>query len=139
VVTAGTASTVTGDVFQKVRRAMTVVQGNGYSPDVLAIDPAGAEALDLHRSAGSEQFYTFGAGRFAPGDIFGLRVRVWKGGTGGPGTAIMDSNSFGRLYASPVELRSFEANAGLTNTQNVRMELNCGYAVERPTAGLRIL
>ena len=66
-------------------------------------------------------------------------MRVWKSGTGGPGTAIMDSNAFGRLYASPVELRSFEADAGTTNRQNVRMELNAGYAVERVTAGLRIL
>jgi hypothetical protein len=101
--TAGTASTVMGDVIQKVRRAMTVVQGNGYAPDVLAIDPAGAEALDLFRSAGSEQFYVFGAGRVAPGQILGLNVRVWKGGTGGPGTAVLDSNAYGRLYTSPVE------------------------------------
>jgi hypothetical protein len=31
--TAGTASTVTGDVLQKTRRAMTVVQSQGYAPD----------------------------------------------------------------------------------------------------------
>jgi hypothetical protein len=30
VVTAGTASTVAGDILQKVRRAVTVVEGNGY-------------------------------------------------------------------------------------------------------------
>jgi hypothetical protein len=32
----------------------------------------------------------------------------------------------------------FEADGGLTNKTNVRMELNAGYAVERTSAGLRI-
>jgi uncharacterized protein len=135
VVTAGTAAAVTGDILQKVRRAKTVVQSNGYNPDVLAIDPAGAESLDLLRSSGSEQFYLWGPGQGAPGGPFGLQLRVWKAA----GTAILDSTSFGRLYTSPVELRAFEADAGATNKQNVRMELNAGYAVERVSAGLRIL
>jgi HK97 family phage prohead protease len=135
VVTAGTAAAVTGDILQKVRRAITVVQGNGYSPDTLAIDPAGAEGLDLLRSSGSEQFYLYGPGQGAPSGPFGMRLRVWKQA----GTALLDSTSFGRLYTSPVELRAFEADAGTTNKQNVRMELNAGYAVERVTAGLRIL
>jgi hypothetical protein len=53
--TAGTAAAVTGtDVLQKVRKGMTVIQAQGYSPSVLAIDPAGAEALDLLQTAGSE-------------------------------------------------------------------------------------
>jgi hypothetical protein len=135
VVTAGTAAAVTGDILQKVRRAITVVQSNGYSPDTLAIDPAGAEGLDLLRSSGSEQFYLYGPGQGAPSGPFGMRLRVWKQA----GTALLDSSSFGRLYTSPVELRAFEADAGATNKQNVRMELNAGYAVERVSAGLRIL
>jgi hypothetical protein len=135
VVTAGTAAAVTGDVLQKVRRAITVVQGNGYAPDTLAIDPAGAEGLDLLRSSGSEQFYLYGPGQGAPSGPFGMRLRVWKQA----GTALLDSTSFGRLYTSPVELRAFEADAGTTNKQNVRMELNAGYAVERLPAALRIL
>jgi HK97 family phage prohead protease len=138
LVTAGTASTVTGNVLDKVRKAITVVQNSGYNPDVLAIDPAGSEALDLLKSSGSEQFYVFNAGAAAPAP-YGLQVRVWKSGTGGPGTAVLDSGAFGRLYASPVELRSFEADGGVTNKTNVRMELNAGYAVERTSAGLRIL
>jgi phage head maturation protease len=134
LVTAGTAASVTGDVLQKLRRARTVIEANGYVPDTIAIDPAGAEAIDLFRSAGSEQFYVFGAGRFAPGQLFGMNVRVWKGGTGGPGTAVLDSNSFGRMYASPVELRSFEADGGVTNKTNYRAELNAGYAVSSGSA-----
>jgi hypothetical protein len=39
----------------------------------------------------------------------------------------------------PVDLRSFEADGGLTNKINLRLELNAGFAVERVTTGLRIL
>jgi hypothetical protein len=138
LVTAGTAAAVTGNVLDKVRKAITVVQGNGYSPDTLAIDPAGAEALDLLKTSGSEAMYVFNAGAAAPAP-YGLRVRVWKSGTGGPGTALLDSSAFGRLYTSPVELRSFEADGGLTNRINLRLELNAGFATERTAAGLRIL
>lgn len=35
---------------------MTVVGTAGYDANVLAIDPAGAEALDLLQSSGSEKF-----------------------------------------------------------------------------------
>jgi phage portal protein BeeE len=52
---------------------------------------------------------------------------------------LADAAAYGRLYVSPVELRSFEADGGLTNKQNVRMETNAGYAVERLPAALRIL
>lgn len=134
VATAGTASTVTGNVLDKIRKAMTVVGTAGYNADVLAIDPSGAEALDLLKSSGSEAFYVFAAGAAAPAP-YGLQVRVWKNA----GTAVLDSQAFGRLYVSPMELRSFEADAGATNKQNVRLECNAGYAVERVPAALRIL
>ena len=134
VATAGTAASVTGDILQKVRRAMTVVGTAGYNADVLAIDPAGAEALDLLQTSGSEKMYVFTAGAAAPAP-YGLRVRVWKQA----GTAILDSQAFGRLYVAPVELRSFEQDAGATNRQTLRMETNAGYAVERVPAALRIL
>jgi hypothetical protein len=67
--------------------------------------------------------------------VFGLQVRVGKNS----GTAVVDSRSFGKLYASPVELRSFEADAGTTNKVNLRMELNAGFAVERSDAATRIV
>ncbi len=134
VATAGTASSVTGDVLQKIRRAMTVVGTAGYNPDLLAIDPAGAEALDLLQTSGSEKMYVFAAGAVAPRP-YGLEVRVWKTA----GTALLDSQAFGRMYVSPMELRSFEADAGTTNKQNVRLETNAGFAVERLPAALRIL
>ncbi len=101
---------------------------------MLAIDPAGAETLDLLKTSGSEAMYVFAAGAAAPSP-YDLQVRVWKNA----GTALLDSQAFGRLYVSPVELRSFEADGGLTNQQNVRMETNAGYAVERLAAALKIL
>ncbi len=133
--TAGTAAAVTGDILEKVRKAKTVVQANGYNPTVLAIDPAGAQGLDLLRSSGSEAFYLWGPGQGAPGGPFGLQLRIWKSA----GTAILDAAAFGELYVSPVELRSFEADAGVSNKQNVRIETNATFAVQRGSAALRIV
>ena len=61
-------------------------------------------------------------------------MRVWKNA----GTALLDADSFGRLYVSAVELRSFEQDAGATNRQTFRLETNALYTVERLSAGLRI-
>ena len=133
VATAGTAAAVTGNVLDKIRKAKTVVAAQGYNPDTLAIDAAGAEALDLLKTSGTEAMYVFSAGAAAPAP-YGLNVRFWKTA----GTALLDSQAFGRLYVAPMELRSFEADAGVSNTQNVRLETNAGYAVERTTAAVRI-
>ena len=43
---------------------------------------------------------------------------------------VLDSDSFGRLYAAPVELRSFEQDAGATNRQTFRMETAALFTVE---------
>jgi HK97 family phage prohead protease len=134
VALAGTIAKGSDDVLTVVRKAMTNVGTAGYNADVLAIDPAGAQALDLLQSSGSEKFYLWGPGRAAPTGPFGLTLRVSKAA----GTAVLDSSSFGRLYASPVELRSFEADAGVSNRQNLRMELNAGFATERLPAAIRI-
>jgi hypothetical protein len=42
------------------------------------------------------------------------------------------------LLRAPIELRSFEADAGTTNKINVRMETNALYTAERTTAARRI-
>jgi hypothetical protein len=105
VTTAGTAAAVTGNIVDKIRKAKTVVQAQGYNPNVLAIDPAGAEALDLLVTgiSGGTADYVFTSGQPAPAP-WGLQMRVWKTA----GTAILDADSFGMLYVAPVELRSFE-------------------------------
>jgi hypothetical protein len=136
VTTAGTAAAVTGNIVDKIRKAKTVVQAQGYNPNVLAIDPAGAEALDLLVTgiSGGTADYVFTPGQAAPAP-WNLQIRVWKSA----GTAILDADSFGRLYVAPVELRSFEQDAGATNRQTVRMETNALFTVERVSAGLKIL
>jgi uncharacterized protein len=133
VVQAGTIVRGSDDILEVTRKGMTLIQQDGYSPNVLAIDPAGAQALDLLRTPGTEKFYIWPPGTSAPGP-FGLTIRVWKQA----GTAVLDANAYGRLYVAPVELRSFEQDAGQTNKQTVRMETNAGYTVERTPAARRI-
>ena len=135
----GTAGTLTagtaGDVFLKVRKGITQLASSGYGGDTLIIDPAGAEAIDLFKSSGSEAIYQFGPGRFAPGRLFGLNVRVSKTA----GTAVVDSGSFGKLYVSPINLARFEQDAGSTNQSTVRLEGHAAFGVERTPAAVRII
>jgi len=123
------------DQLTAIRKGITAVTAGGYSPDVLIIDAAGAEALDLTRTAGTEAFYVFGPARFAPGEIFGLSVRVSKTA----GTAVVDSQAFGKLYVSPISLSRFEENAGATNTSTVRLEGHAAFGIERTSAGARVM
>jgi hypothetical protein len=90
------------------------------------------QRLDV--DAGSEAMYVFAPGQAAPAP-WGMEVRVWKSA----GTAVLDADAFGRLYTAPVELRSFEQDAGASNRQTFRMETNALYTVERVSAGLKIL
>jgi HK97 family phage prohead protease len=131
---AGTITAGTADVLTSVRRGISQLATAGYAADTLVIDAAGAEKLDLLQSSGSEKFWTFGAGNFAPGQIFGLDRRVTKAA----GTAVVDSEAFGRLYASPLQLQRFEVDAGLTNRSNYRLEGHATFGVERLTAAARI-
>jgi hypothetical protein len=55
------------------------------------------------------------------------------------GTAVVDSEAFGRLYASPLQLQRFEVDAGLTNRSNYRLEGHATFGVERLTAAARIM
>lgn len=135
VSTSGTISAGTLDILTNVRKAITAVTAGGYSPNTLLIDPAGAESIDLFRSSGSEKFFTFGAGRFAPGELFGLQVRVSKTA----GTAVVDSAAYGKLYVSPISLARFEVDAGSTNRSNVRLEGHAAFGVERTAAAARIM
>jgi hypothetical protein len=89
----------------------------------------------LANRPGSERFFTFGAGRFAPGELFGLSVRVSKTA----GTAVVDSAAFGKLYVSPISLARFEVDAGATNRANVRLEGSATFGVERTAAAARIM
>ena len=114
---------------------MTTIYANGYNPNLLILTPAASEGLDVLQTVGTEKLYVFGAGRFAPGELFGMSVRVSKTI---PAPAVVDSNALGRLYASPISLASFEADAGTTNRTNVRMEGHAAFGVERQNAAVRI-
>jgi 5-methylcytosine-specific restriction endonuclease McrA len=48
------------------------------------------------------------------------------------------AQAFGKLYASPVSLQTFEQDAGQTNKSRVRIELHAQIGVERQAAAVRI-
>jgi hypothetical protein len=52
--------------------------------------------------------------------------------------AVVDSRAFGKLWAGPVSLATFEENAGQTNSSLVRFEGNAVFGIERVTAAVRI-
>jgi hypothetical protein len=106
-------------------------------PDTLLLTPAASETIDTMVSGitGGTADFTFGAGRFAPGQLFGLNVIESKV-LAAP--VVLDSKANGKLYVSPISLARFEENAGKTNTSLVRLEGHAAYGVERTGAAVRI-
>ena len=140
--TAGYQAPGSDQLLVSIRKAISKIQASGYQPDTLILDPASAEALDVlvtgELGAGGNAAandYVFGPGAFAPGSLFGLNRRISKSA---PAPAVVDSQAFGRLYASAASLARFEENAGATNTSLVRLELTAVFGVERLPAALRI-
>jgi uncharacterized protein len=133
--TSGTVSRGTFDALNAIRRGVTAVTAGGYNPNVLIIDPAGAEALDLFRDGAAPGEYVFGPGRFSPSELFGLAIRVAQTA----GTAVVDTDAFGKLYISPISLSRFEENAGATNTSTVRLEGHAAFGAERTAAAARVM
>jgi len=125
----------TDPLLVSIRKAMTTIFAVGYNPNLLILTPAMAETLDTDQSLGTEKFWTFGAGNFAPRELFGMQVRVSKTI---PASAVVDSQALGRLYVGPISLATFEENAGKTNTSLVRMEGHAAFGTERQNAAVRI-
>jgi hypothetical protein len=125
----------TDPLLVSIRKAMTTIMASGYNPDTVILTPANAEALDVLQTSGTEKFYVFAAGGLAPRTLFGLQARISKTF---PAPVVVDSRAFGKLYTSPLSLAAFEANAGTTNTQNIRAELNAVFGTERQAAAVRI-
>lgn len=123
--------------FVTVRKAIATLQIAGFQPDVLVQTPTDALDLDVMVSgiAGGTADFINLPGNAAPGSIFGLQRRISKSA---PASVVLDSSAFGKLYASPVTLARFEANNGLTNSQNLRLELNAAFGVERQAAAIRL-
>jgi PleD family two-component response regulator len=120
-----------------IRKAMTTVMASGYSPSDVILTPANAEALDTLTSgiSGGVNDYVFQPAQLAPRTIFGLTVRISKT-VAAP--IVFDAQAYGKLYASPVRLQRFEAGDGLTNIQNIRLELHAQVGVERQSALVRV-
>ena len=125
----------TDPLLVSIRKAVTILQALGYAPDTVILTPEDSEALDVLTTSGPEAAYVFGAGRFAPGDLFGLNVRVSKDA---PEPIVADASAFGKLYASPIGLQNFEEAAGATNTCLLRMEGHAAFGVGRVDAAVRI-
>lgn len=127
----------TDNYFVTVRKAIATLQTAGFQPDVLVQTPTDALDLDVMVSgiAGGTADFINLPGNSAPGTIFGLQRRISKSA---PASVVLDSSAFGKLYASPVTLARFEANNGLTNSQNLRLELNAAFGTERQGAAIRL-
>lgn len=125
----------TDPLLLSIRKCMTTIMAAGYNPDTVVLTPANAEALDTLQTVGTEKLWVFAAGGLAPRTLFGLQTRISKTV---PAPVVVDSQAFGKLYTGPLALASFEAGAGTTNTQNVRLELNAAFGTERQPAAVRI-
>jgi hypothetical protein len=127
----------TDNILVSIRKAMSTVMTNGYSPDSVILRPADAETIDVMVSgvSGGTAYFVFGPASFAPAQLFGLTRYISKT-VAAP--IVMDASAFGKLYASPISLQTFEQDAGQTNKSRVRIELNAQVGVERQAAAVRI-
>jgi hypothetical protein len=125
----------TDALLVSIRKCITTIAAAGYAADTLILRPADSEALDVLTSSGPEKNYVFGPGRFAPGTLFGLTVRISKNAAA---PIVVDSSALGRLYGSPISLTTHEENFGKTNTSLLRLEGNATFGIERLAAAIRI-
>ena len=125
------------ELLVSIRKARSVIEAAGYSPNVLVLRPADAEALDTLVSGvtGADNDYVFQPAAAAPRVVYGMQVRISKSI---PAAAVLDSQAFGKLYISPVSLARFEEDAGSTNKSTVRLEGHGVFGVERADAAVRI-
>jgi HK97 family phage portal protein len=122
------------DLFVAIRKAVTTLRAAGYNPDTLILTPAASESIDLFKATAADSFY-LSAPNFSESSIFDLEKRESKAI---PAPYVCDASALGFNYATPVALANFEANSGLTNGRNVRMEMNYLFGIERPKAAVRI-
>ncbi len=119
-----------GELERPILNAAALVTDGGYSPSILAADPADLLALTLLKQPGSGD-YVFSGRQI---DIELRKVAV----SGLAAPLVIDPGAAGVLYASPITFKAFEENAGKTNTSLVRFEGNAVFGVERQAAAIRI-
>lgn len=115
------------NILEAVVNAAEEVASNGYNARILAAAPQDLIALLLLREPGTDDY----VGAAMDRALSGL-TKVAVKGLMFP--MVLDPVALGTLYASPVDFRSFEENAGKTNTSLVRIEANGLYVVQRSDA-----
>jgi hypothetical protein len=120
ILAAGTFDDTGSDLFQKLRKAVTTLQGVGFSPDVALLSPSDVETLDLTRGGtGDGGFLVDPAPRssaFSP--LWNLKV-VAAAGVDVP--IVLDSSAV-TLYLGPVEFASNPYEGFSTNETRARLE-----------------
>ena len=118
-----TAGGTGSSIAARIRKAMTVVEAAGFSPNTVALSPADAEALDLELLAILNSTNTL------PNS--GLNVRVGKSVTTG---FAFDRGAFATVHAKPAEIAAFEENDGASNSQLFRAEMDAMTTVDQAGA-----
>jgi hypothetical protein len=112
------------NAFEDVLYTMEVVRAAGYAPNVVAVSPADALAIQLLQNAGGVS-YVFNQ---TPPQLY-ISTAI-QDGLG----FVADAGAFGTLFAKPFSLQAFEEDSGQTNTSTVRGEADALFVVQRADA-----
>ena len=109
------------DLFEQLRKGITRVQAQGFTPTIAAISPEDAETLDLSRSVGSTTddgpFILDPAPRSqASSPLWDLRLRIVKG----LANPIVIDPTCVRLYFDPIRFDADPYSAFTTNETQFR-------------------
>ena len=137
IATAGFQAPGTDLLLVSIRKAMTTLFAAGYNPDTLILTPANSEALDTLVSgiSGGTADFVFGPGRFAPGTLYGMNVRVSKTI---PARRSRRRHRLREALHQPDLAGHVRGGRGSTNTSTVRLEGHAVFGTERVTAAVRI-
>src|SRR5262249_47075348 len=117
-ITANAGSTDLGaDLYETSVNAQADFAADGLNANLAIVSPGDFKHFALLQSAGSEKLYYAG---FAARELnLGMRIVVSKNVADGS-PIFVDTSVACRVAESPISVARFEANGGLTNTQNVR-------------------
>jgi hypothetical protein len=110
--------------FENILYSQEVVRAAGYSPNLVVVSPTDALAIQLLQLSGGDS-YVFT--QPAPSFVVTTAVNDGEG-------FVADASALGILFLSPFSLKSFEEEAGQTNTSTVRAESTGLFLVQRPDA-----
>jgi hypothetical protein len=112
------------NIYEDVRFCQEAVRAAGYSPNLIALSPGDALALELLQLSGAV-VYAFSQ----------TLPQVVVTPTLGDGEGfVADTAAAGQLYSGPVTFTVLPENAGATNSLTARYESNSGFAVQRADA-----